>query len=377
MRFITLIARILVGALFIFSGFIKANDPLGFSYKLQEYFEVFNMNWMVPAALALAVFICVFEIIVGFSLLLGSRVKLTLTLLSLMMVFFTFLTFYSAYYNKVTSCGCFGDAIPLTPWQSFYKDIVLSILTLILIIGRSNIQPVFGPGMEKVSLGLFTAASIAFPLFTCTHLPLIDFRPYKIGTNLYNASPEHIKVKFFYTLKNKKSGKTEEFDHFPPNWDTEWVMIADKNRTEPLNKSIKPIEHFEMQSENGDDHRDELITQKGCSFILVEYNLDNSNRSIQGAISDFAQLCKNDSISFVAVTTSPIEKIKSFRKEVNANYDFYLSPDDVPLKAMIRSNPGLVMLKDSIVTAMWSFRNLPSYTDIKAKYFKGVGKIHT
>src|ERR1022692_1447968 len=106
MKVVTMISRILVGALFIFSGFIKPNDPLGFSYKLQEYFEVFSMNWIVPAALSLAVFICVFEIIVGFALLLGARIRLTLSLLSLMMVFFTFLTFYSAYYNKVTSCGC-------------------------------------------------------------------------------------------------------------------------------------------------------------------------------------------------------------------------------------------------------------------------------
>src|SRR4051812_37722650 len=127
MKVITTIARILVGALFIFSGFIKANDPMGFGYKLQEYFEVFNMHWMIPVASFLAIFICIFEMAVGVALLLGARVKLVLWLLSLMMVFFTFLTFYSAYYNKVTSCGCFGDAIPLTPWQSFYKDIILCI----------------------------------------------------------------------------------------------------------------------------------------------------------------------------------------------------------------------------------------------------------
>ncbi len=373
MKIITNTARILVGALFIFSGFIKANDPLGFSYKLQEYFEVFNLNWMIPLGLFLAIFICIFEILVGFALLMGVRLKLTLWMLSLMMIFFTFLTFYSAYYNKVTSCGCFGDAIPLTPWQSFYKDTILCILTLILIMGRSNLNALTGPRLEQVILVLFTLAAIAFPVYTYTHLPIIDFRPYKIGTNLYKASPEHMQVKFFYTLKNKKTGKSEELDHFPLDM-TEWELVS--NRTEPFDKKIKPIEHFEMQSPNGDDHRDELLTLPGCSFILVEYDLDKTNRQVQGAVNDFARLCKEDSISFVALTTSTIDKIKSFKKEVNATYDFYISPDDVPLKAMIRSNPGLIMIRDTVVTAMWPYREFPSYNDVKVKYFGKFGKIY-
>ncbi len=373
MKGITSIARFLVGALFIFSGFVKANDPLGFSYKLHEYFEVFNMNWMAPLSLFLAIFICIFEIVVGFSLLLGTRLKLTLWMLSLMMLFFTFLTFYSAYYNKVTSCGCFGDAIPLTPWQSFIKDIVLSVLTLILIVGRSNINPLFGPGIGQFLLLVFTFASIVFPVYTYTHLPVIDFRPYKIGTNLYNASPEHVKVKFYYTYKNKASGKVEEFDHFPSDL-SNWDYVSD--RTEPLNNKVKPIEHFEMQSQNGDDHRDDFLTLKGYSFILVEYDLDRADRKVQGTISDFAQLCRKDSVSFVALSNSAFEKITAFKKEVDASYDFYLSPDDVPLKAMIRSNPGLVMLKDCVVTAMWPYREFPSYNDVKEKYFRQGDKIH-
>jgi uncharacterized membrane protein YphA (DoxX/SURF4 family) len=367
MRIFTNIARILVGALFVFSGFIKANDPLGFSYKLQEYFEVFNMNWMIPLSLFLAIFICIVEISVGFALLIGAYRKLTLWLLSLMMIFFTFLTFYSAYYNKVTSCGCFGDAIPLTPWQSFYKDIFLSILTLVLIGGRSNIHALFGKMLEQVTMGLFIVAAIAFPVYTYTHLPVIDFRPYKIGTNLYSASPEHIKVKFFYKMKNKKTGKTEEFDHFPSDW-AEWEQVS--SRTEPLNKKVKAIEHFEMQNKNGDDHRDELLTLPGYSFILVEYDLDKSDKSVQGTVNDFAQLCKKNNVSFVALTTSSIEKINAFKKDADAGYDFYISPDDVPLKAMIRSNPGLVMLKDCVVTAKWPFRDFPSYSDVKLKYLK-------
>jgi len=365
MKIITNISRFFVGALFIFSGFIKANDPLGFGYKLQEYFEVFNMHWMLPFATYLAIFICIFEVAVGFALLIGTRVKLVLWLLSLMMVFFTYLTFYSAYYNKVTSCGCFGDAIPLTPWQSFYKDIVLSVLTLLLIMGRSNIRSLFPHRIENFMLTIFLVASTAFPLYTYTHLPVIDFRPYKIGTNLYKAI--HPKEKFFYLLKNKLSGEEQEFDTWPPNWDKEYDYVS--SRTEPIDKTVKPIVGFTMQNAYGEENVNELITLPGCSFILVMYDLDKSDRSIQGKINDFAELCKADNISFVALTASDTVKINSFKSEVNATYEFYRNPDDVPLKTMIRSNPGLVLMKDSVITAMWPHSTFPSFNDVKATYF--------
>ncbi|MBL7883592.1 MAG: DoxX family membrane protein, partial [Bacteroidia bacterium] len=207
MRILTIFSRVFVGLLFIFSGFIKANDTLGFSYKLVEYFEVFETHFLVPLALPLAVFICIFEIILGFSLLIGSRVKLTLWLSLLMILFFTFLTFYSAYYNKVTSCGCFGDAIPLTPWQSFYKDVSLLVLIIILFIGKKYLTPIVGSTFETILVAIIIIAAVAFPIYTINYLPVIDFRPYAIGKNI----PEQTKgvpdeLKYFYILKDKKNG---------------------------------------------------------------------------------------------------------------------------------------------------------------------------
>ena len=130
MKYIIHIGRIVVGCLFIFSGFIKANDPLGFAYKMEEYFTVFGTELLIPTALYLSVFVCIFEMILGFMLLLGTKTKLVIWLSFLMIVFFTFLTFYSAYYNKVTDCGCFGDFLLLKPWTSFYKDLILLVLIL-------------------------------------------------------------------------------------------------------------------------------------------------------------------------------------------------------------------------------------------------------
>src|SRR5574337_653220 len=244
-RFLTHLVRLAVGGLFVFSGFIKANDPVGFSIKLEEYFEVFDQGFSCDMQLAkpvafkipceaeaeareaqqkseasgasvntpavnappktssfhnlwvffgehslfLAIFITGFEMAVGFFLLLGIQVRWTLFLLLAMIVFFSFLTFYSACCNKVQSCGCFGDAIKLTPWESFWKDLILLILISVLFVGEQNIKPLFKNRIVLAGIaGILLFSSFAFPVYTWRHLPIIDFRPYKIGTNLYEAS---------------------------------------------------------------------------------------------------------------------------------------------------------------------------------------------
>ena len=365
MKWIAKFARIFVGVLFVFSGLIKANDPLGFSYKLQEYFEVLNMPFLMPLSLALAIFICWVEVVLGILLLLGIYRNLVLWLLSLMMVFFTFLTFYSAYFNKVTSCGCFGDAIPFTPWQSFSKDVILVVMIVVLIFNRQYIRPIAGP---RLAVFLFVSLSIlvlAFPLYTYTYLPVVDFRPYRIGVNWYNATPEHIKMKFFYTLKNKKTGVQQEFEAYPT--DTNWAYVS--NRTEPLNKSTKPIEHFEMQDANGDDKRDSLITIKNGALFVIAYDLEKFNLKAVPKLHEIATACKNKNLTFVGLTASPNELIQTFSLATKLPFKFYRSPDDVPLKAMVRSNPGLILLKDSVVKMIWPNTALPSVDEIN-KYLK-------
>ena len=186
MKILTPISRIFVGILFIISGFIKLNDPLGFSYKLQEYFsaEVLNLPFLEPYALAISVFVVVFEVVLGVFLLIGYKPKFTLWSLLLMIVFFTFLTFYSAYFDKVKDCGCFGDALKLTPWESFTKDVVLLALILIIFFGRKYITPIFNPVVTNSIAALSLILSLAFGYHVLMHLPSIDFRAYKIGDNL-------------------------------------------------------------------------------------------------------------------------------------------------------------------------------------------------
>jgi uncharacterized membrane protein YphA (DoxX/SURF4 family) len=368
MRVLTIVSRVLVGALFIFSGFIKANDTLGFSYKLVEYFEVFGTEFMIPLATPLAMFICIFEVALGFTLLMGSRLKLTLWLLLLMIVFFTFLTFYSAYFNKVTSCGCFGDAIPLTPWQSFSKDLILLVFIIILFIGQKHITPLFSGNMENVLLVLILIASTAFPIYTYNYLPIIDFRPYAVGKNI----PEQTKgvpdeLKYFYILKDKQTGKEEEFDKWPDGWDTKYDYV--NSRTEIIKKGIEPkIKDFSVLNLDGADYTQDIIENPNYNFLLVCYDLDKVEKSSFGQINDFAALCKQNKVALSVLTASSKEDIARFKTEINGvNLDFYNS-DGTVLKTMIRSNPGLMLLKAGTVQAMWHYHSLPAFDDIQRNF---------
>ena len=369
MKIITNIARVFVGLLFIFSGFIKANDAVGFAYKLVEYFEVFGTHFMVPLALPLAMFICIFEIILGFTLLLGAKLKLTLWLSLLMIVFFTFLTFYSAYFQKVLSCGCFGDAIPLTPWQSFYKDLILLVLILLLFIGKQHINEFVGERFEKFLLILVLTASTAFPIYTHNFLPIIDFRPYAIGNNI----PEQTKgipdeLKYFYILKDKKTGEQKEFDKWPDGWDLQYDYVD--SRTEVTKKGVEAkIKDFSISNAEGSDYTQDIIENPNYNFLLICYDLDKADADAFGKINDFEALCKQDSVTFIALTSSSKETIEKFKLETKTNVQFY-NTDGTVLKTMIRSNPGLMMLKGGTVIDMWHYHSFPSYNDVKEKYLK-------
>src|SRR5690606_14982594 len=178
-------ARLFTGLLFIFSGLIKANDPTGFGYKLEEYFLVFGTHFLNDYAVTIAIVICGLEILLGALLLLGFWKRTVAWGLLLLILFFTFLTFYSAFFDVVTSCGCFGDAIPLTPWQSFGKDLVLLALILIIFFNREAIRPVIsGSGTQVFITVLLIIASVGIGIYTVSYLPFIDFLPYKKGNNL-------------------------------------------------------------------------------------------------------------------------------------------------------------------------------------------------
>lgn len=371
MKFLTQLSRIFVGVLFIFSGLIKANDPLGFSYKLDEYFSVFGMEFMVPFSLSLAIFICVYEVIFGFMLFMGSRITLTVWAIFLMILYFTFLTFYSAYYNKVTECGCFGDAIKLTPWQSFYKDVLLIVLILVLLFGKKHIRPLFTGRIEKIILTVVVLFSIVFPLYTYNYLPVKDFRPYAIGKNIQDGMklpPDAVLDSIVMVFIYEKDGKRIELSPEQiKTIDSTYKYIDRKDKV--IREGDKPAIHdFSIVSPDGSDYTEQILNYSGNYFFLVMYDLDKTCKDVFGKVNDFTKLCRNDSVPIIALTASA-DRIDSFKKETGTDIDFYLT-DQTTLKTMIRSNPGLMLLKHGTVIDMWHYNCFPSYSDVKEKNFK-------
>lgn len=382
---LTHIARFLVGALFIFSGFIKANDPLGFSYKLKEYFEVFQndtgmafFEWFAHIALPLAIIVCASEIILGVMLLIGYRVQLTLWLLFAQIAFFTFLTFYSACFNKVTHCGCFGDFLKLKPWESFWKDIALMILITLLFAGKDNIKEIFRPLATSTLFMAGLIFSIAFPVYAYRNLPPLDFRAYAPGMSIKENmklpatyKPPVIETGFIY--ENLKTGEKKHFDlkNYPWQDTLNWKWFATDNVV--VQDAVDPpkITDFTVNDLEGNNFTDILLNDKGYSFWLIMHNLSETedDETLMAQINDFVKLAEQEKVRFVAFTSSDSKLIEAFKAKNKATYEFYIV-DGIVLKTMVRANPGLMLVKDGTVIENWHHNNFPVYGDVKAKFMK-------
>src|SRR5699024_8709816 len=280
------ICRILVGSVFIFSGLIKANDPIGFAYKLEEYFLVFNLNFLNTISVWLAIFLCALEIIFGSLLILGFKGKKIAWGLLLLIIFFTFLTFYSAFFEVVTSCGCFGDAIPLTPWQSFIKDLILLAFILLLFKYRNEITPVVKSSFTRGLISTFIVIfSFGICIYNYNYLPFIDFLPYKIGNNI----PEQMTLpegeepdvyEHIYSLENTNSGETKEVtdkEYMEQEmWeDEDWEIVGD-----PKSKLVKkgyevPISDLFISDNEGNDVTEEVINEPYPNLIVVSTRVED------------------------------------------------------------------------------------------------------
>ena len=373
-------SRWFVGVLFIFSGLIKANDPLGFGYKLQEYFEVFHIDFLNSWATGIAIILCVLEIVLGALLLFGFwKNQVTKGLLGLI-IFFTFLTFVSAAFKVVTSCGCFGDAIPLTPWQSFTKDLILLVLIVYLFINREKINPITtNAKLQKgLAIGVF-AASLLFGIFTYNFLPIIDFLPYKVGSSI----PESMKLPpgaaqdeylIMYQLKNKKTNETKTMsdkDYMAQEvWkDENWEVVGTPDR-----KLIKKgydikIKDLLITDASGTDYTKEIVENPYYNLVVVAYNLKDANEK---AVQEINALALNATDQFnirtVLLTSNSAQDADAFSKK-NKLFAEVFYADAVPLKSMVRANPGVLLLKNGVIINKWHFHTLPSFDKLSEKYF--------
>ncbi|MES2239285.1 MAG: BT_3928 family protein [Bacteroidota bacterium] len=348
---ITYFSRIFVGVLFIISGLIKLNDPVGFSYKLAEYFSepVFNLPFLVPFSLTLAIFLVIVEVLLGIMLLIGYRSKFTIWSLLLMIVFFTFLTFYSAYFDVVKDCGCFGDALHLTPWESFTKDIVLLVFILILFFNRKHVKPLFNNGIQNLITSLGVAAAFFLVFDVLNHLPIIDFRPYKVGTNIQKGMeiPEGaptavVEMTFIYKVNGvEKEFSEKDLANIPEG--AEFVDRKDK----VLSEGYVPHIHDFTMMKDGSDYKDELLLEPKL-LMVVAYDLALADDGGMQKLQKLNQDALAKGYKVIGMTNSSTEEIKKAQKKYNLKFDFYTC-DATALKTIERANPSIVILEKGTV----------------------------
>ena len=350
MKILTQISRIFVGILFIISGFIKLNDPLGFSYKLQEYFsaEVLNLPFLEPYALAISVFVVVFEVVLGVFLLIGYKPKFTLWSLLLMIVFFTFLTFYSAYFDKVKDCGCFGDALKLTPWESFTKDVVLLALILIIFFGRKYISPFFNPIVTNSIAALSLILSLAFGYHVLMHLPSIDFRAYKIGDNLLenmSTPPDAPKAvqEFTWTFDVDGEQQTIVTDGSYPNVKGTYVGVETRIVEEGFQPSI-----LDFSIESQDEDFTEYYLNAERLLMFVSYNLETAEKEGLLKLKAISDEALQKGYTVIGLSASGDDVKNRIKQEYDLRFEFFIC-DEKALKTVVRSNPGALQFEKGTV----------------------------
>ncbi len=361
MKILAHIVRFLVGGIFIFSGLVKLNDPVGTQIKLEEYFEVFATDfpalhdfWMdlVPYALYFSVLMCAAEVILGVALLVSWRLKQVSWVLLALIVFFTFLTFYSAYYNKVTDCGCFGDFLKLKPWTSFTKDIILLVLIIFIIWQRK----VYRSLVTGSLVGFSAIFSVALALYAIRYLPPIDFLPYKIGNNIPQLMQPSEPLRYKYIME--KDGKTEEFEKFPT--DTTYTykeMVL-------VNEEAKPkITDYKVWNNEGDFTQE---TFKGKKLIIIIKNGPDLNVASLAKIRTLINSFKGSEVEPLILTSMSDAEIQEITKAYALEAPYFFA-DGTVLKTISRSNPGVWLLKDGTVKGKWHYNTTPDKEGVLKK----------
>lgn len=378
MKYIRLLSRIILGIVFIFSGFVKVVDPLGSAYKFADYFSAFKLGFLEFAALPLGIFLSAFELLLGIVLILGYRRKIVFLVLMWFMSFFTFLTLILAIFNPVSDCGCFGDALVLTNWQTFLKNVVLMVFVLPLYIHRNEAYDSGYRIREWFMLATVFLLASAFSLWNYRHLPLIDFRPYEVGTVIAEDMeiPEGAPMDQYETTliyKNKESGKSESFtiENYPKDtllWEFE------SSDSKLVKKGYEaPIHDFAIMDKEGTDLVGEILADKGYSLIMISPDLANSDQTALQDVLGWSQLqvLAND-FTFYAVTATSSAEVASISSSLNLGFDF-LAADEIMLKTMVRSNPGFVLLKNGTILGKWAFRDFPAIEDLDPEWSEWVG----
>ena len=369
-KWIVNICRFILGATFVFSGFVKAVDPLGTYYKIQDYLAAFGMQQLLPdiVPLLMSVLLAVLEFAVGMHLLLGIKRRFTTRLALLIMLVMTPLTLYLALTNPISDCGCFGDALVLTNWQTFGKNVVLLTCAIVLMITPWAMVRFLTKKMEWTLSNYCIVFALALAGYCLATLPIIDFRPYKIGNNIREGMeiPEGAKPTIFDTrFIMEKDGVKQTFtvDNYP---DSTWTFVSAE--TVVVEKGYEPpIHDFVMESlETGEDITDEVLDDPGYTFLLITHRTEEADEGNIDLINELYEYCQENGYKFYALSSSSAEAIELWRDRTGAEYPFCIM-DDITLKTMVRSNPGLMLIKGGVILNKWPSSQLPDEFDLTDK----------
>ena len=369
-----IIARILFGITFLFSGFVKAVDPVGFTYKIEDYLISFDLTQLIPLALIFAVVLIILEFLLGFFVLLGLYRKSSAFLAVMFMLVMTPMTLYIALKNPVADCGCFGDALVISNWATFYKNIILLFIALFLFAYRNNIKPYFSSKTKKIVFSFVLLFSLLFCLYNILYLPIIDFRPYKVGANILQQMEDDLSKGDVYEniYIYEKDGVEQEFTENTFPWeDSTWTFVDLK--TELIKEAEKPlIDEFHIiaytKDASGMFVRTDEITQQVLSesinLLVVSLSLDDANESSLKQIATLADYAAVNNVDLRIVTSSQADAVEQWSEKLDNSTIKFANMDELTLKTIVRSNPGLLLLNEGTIQAKWSSRNLPNADEL-------------
>lgn len=374
------ISQIILGLVFIFSGFVKGIDPYGLTYKITDYLVAFHWDALIPFAFFFSIFLSFAEFAIGVALISGFAKQMASLFALLFMAIFTPLTLYIALKNPVTDCGCFGDALIITNWQTFYKNLLLSLMAVLVFALRKKLKPTLHTSIRQTSFSFLLVGYILTVYWCYNHLPIIDFRPYKVGTNIKEAMtiPEDAPADVYrstYYYQNKRSGEIKPFsdENLPWQDSLTWEYHS---MDEPIlvSKGYEPSIHdFYIETPEGDDVADYFLEDENYTFMLVAYNLGKASRTNLSLINELSNWAESENYNFICLTASLREEQDKFQQETEAPYPVF-NCDEVTLKTIIRSNPGLLLTHHGTILKKWHVNDIPELTEFKTEVIPEMNK---
>lgn len=361
---LNVVARWVVGCVFLFSAFVKGVDPLGTSFKITEYMTAWSVGsltfeWAVPMATTISFVLIIVEFSVGVMLVTGSFRRFSAWLLAAMMLFFTCTTLVDALTNKVTDCGCFGDAVKLTNWQTFWKNVVLDV-PMVWILMTRNLRCRRRFERDILIMGFAAIAMLIFGLYNIKHEPVIDFRSWKVGNQMIDLDPS-LEVRSFVTYRNTTTGEEKEFASeqlvekmADPTWEQQWEWVSSR----VIDPHEIKADGFSMLDSEMTDHAQELIGSTDSLVIITVHHLDRVDADGLDAIRAMVEYAEENAVQTVLLTAALPEEVEVFLLENDLGFLEYYFADATAIETMARSNPGFILMRGGKVLDKMHYREV-------------------